>query len=117
MARRAREALANGHAPGRPLADGPLGAAKPSNLAAVIELPPELVELVAQRVAEIIDERAAQTASSAGWLDSAGAAVYLDCSRDRIHDLVSLGKLSPRRDGRRLLFRRGDLDAYLEAAA
>jgi hypothetical protein len=29
---------------------------------------------------------------------------------------VQLGKLEPRRDGRRLLFRRADLDAYLEEA-
>jgi hypothetical protein len=37
----------------------------------------------------------------------------LAASPDRIHDLVQLGKLNPRRDGRRLLFRREALYAYL----
>jgi excisionase family DNA binding protein len=41
----------------------------------------------------------------------------LACSRGHLYDLVQLGKLKPRRDGRRLLFRRGDLAAYLEASA
>jgi hypothetical protein len=31
--------------------------------------------------------------------------------------LVQLGDLAPRRDGTRLLFRRQDLDAYLEHSA
>jgi excisionase family DNA binding protein len=48
------------------------------------------------------------------WLNAEDAARYLACSRDRLYDLVQLQKLEPRRDGRRLLFRRADLDAYLE---
>ena len=48
------------------------------------------------------------------WLNSDEAARYLGCPRSRIHDLVQLRKLQPTRDGRRLLFRRGDLDGYLE---
>jgi excisionase family DNA binding protein len=51
------------------------------------------------------------------WLGTKGAADYLCCSAGRVHDLVALGKLTPRRDGRRLLFRRDDLDAYLERSA
>ncbi len=49
------------------------------------------------------------------WLDTAGAADYLAAKPARIHDLVALGKLTTRRDGRRLLFARAELDAYLEA--
>jgi hypothetical protein len=51
------------------------------------------------------------------WLDTKGAADYIAAKPGRIHDLVALGKLIPRRDGRRLLFARRDLDAYLEASA
>jgi excisionase family DNA binding protein len=32
----------------------------------------------------------------------------------RIYDLIALGKLHPRRDGRRVLLHRDDLDAYVE---
>jgi excisionase family DNA binding protein len=51
------------------------------------------------------------------WLDTRRAAEHLATSPARIHDLVALGKLTPRRDGRRLLFRRDHLDAYVEASA
>jgi excisionase family DNA binding protein len=48
------------------------------------------------------------------WLSTEDAARHLACSRDRLYDLVQLGKLKPRRDGRRLLFKLADLDSYLE---
>ncbi len=50
------------------------------------------------------------------WLNSTQAAEHLGCTRGRIHDLVQLGRLKPRRDGRRLLFRTADLDACLEGS-
>lgn len=50
------------------------------------------------------------------WLNSDQAAEHLSCTRDRIHDLVQLRKIEARRDGRRLRFRREDLDAYLESS-
>jgi excisionase family DNA binding protein len=78
-----------------------------------LAVPPEMVERIAERAAEILAARQTPTAASP-WLTTAGAAEHLACRADRIHDLVQLGKLIPRRDGRRLLFRRADLDAYLE---
>jgi excisionase family DNA binding protein len=48
------------------------------------------------------------------WLDVDSAAARLQCGRRRIYDLVSQGRLVPRRDGRRLLFRTDDLTRYLE---
>jgi excisionase family DNA binding protein len=51
------------------------------------------------------------------YLDAAAAADYLACSRKRIYELTERGALTPRRDGRRLLFRSYDLDAYLERSA
>ena len=56
----------------------------------------------------------AAPAAADGWLNATEAARYLSCPRSRIHDLVQLRKLEPRRDGRRLLFRRSDFDSYLE---
>jgi len=73
------------------------------------------VERIAQRAAEIVADR--QPSSASPWVDTKGAAQHLCCGADRVHDLVQLGKLHPRRDGRRLLFRPSDLDAYLEASA
>lgn len=69
-----------------------------------------LAELLAPRLAgRLGDQRATP------WLNAEDAARYLACDRGRLYDLVQLQKLSPRRDGRRLLFRRDELDAYLEA--
>ena len=77
-----------------------------------IDLPDEILERIAHRAAELLAER--QAPASSPWVDADGAAEYLATSRERIYDLVALEKLTPRRDGRRLLFRREDLDAYLE---
>jgi excisionase family DNA binding protein len=67
-----------------------------------------LAELLAPRLASRLEP-----APSSPWLDAAGAAEYLATSKDRVYDLVQLRKLTPHRDGRRLLFHRGDLDRYL----
>jgi excisionase family DNA binding protein len=68
-----------------------------------------LAEMLAPRLAGRLGQRA-----PAPWLNADQAAEHLACTRDRLYDLVQLGKLEPRRDGRRLLFRRADLDAYLD---
>jgi len=67
-------------------------------------------------LADLVAERQAVSQSPAedGWLNSAQAAAYLGCTPDRLHDLVARRTLSHGRDGRRLLFRRSDLDAYVE---
>ena len=78
-----------------------------------VELPDAVLEAIASRAADLLAER--QTASASPWLDTKGAAEYLAAPVSRIHDPVQLGKLTPRRDGRRLLFRAADLDRYLEA--
>jgi excisionase family DNA binding protein len=80
-----------------------------------LDVPDSLVEAVALRAAAIVIE--AQTASASPWLSTEQAADYLAAKPARVHDLVALGKLTPRRDGRRLLFRRDELDAYIEASA
>jgi excisionase family DNA binding protein len=77
-----------------------------------LNLPDELLEQIAQRAAELVAERRQPARSP--WLNTDQAADYIATKPSRVHDLVSLGKLTPRRDGRRLLFRREDLDRYLE---
>jgi excisionase family DNA binding protein len=87
-----------------------------SPLALTIELAPDQIESIALRVAALLADQGT-TSSLPTWLDTRGAAEYLACTPGRVHDLVQLRKLEPRRDGRRLLFRRDELDGYLEAAA
>jgi len=81
-----------------------------------VELPADLIERVARRAAEIVAERQG-TAHVSPWLSVADAAERLRCKPDRIYDLIAARKLTPRRDGRRVLLRVDDLDAYLEASA
>ncbi len=79
------------------------------------DVPEALVEQIARRAADLLAERRPSTEISP-WLSAPEAADRLRCNADRIYDLIALGKLKPRRDGRRVLLHRGDLDAYLEAS-
>jgi excisionase family DNA binding protein len=76
------------------------------------------VRLTDEQLAEIADRAAALVAASAPatspWMNVGDAAERLRCGKDRIYDLIALGKLNPRRDGRRVLLHRDDLDAYVE---
>jgi excisionase family DNA binding protein len=80
-----------------------------------------VVTLTDRQLAEIAERAAALLATRDGasspWLNVPEAAERLRCSKDRIYDLIALGKLNPRRDGRRVLLHRDDLDAYIEGRA
>jgi len=88
--------------------------------ALTISLPPELVEQIARRAADLLAE---QHRAPEPWLDVTDAAKHLgygdnvERGKRRVYDLVSRRELEPRRDGKRLLFRPADLDAYLEEHA
>lgn len=84
--------------------------------ALLAELDDQALDALADALAPRLQARFAKR-DQPDWLNAEQAAEHLACSRGRLYDLVQLGKLEPRRDGRRLLFRRGDLDAYLEASA
>ncbi len=74
-----------------------------------LELPPTLVEALAQRAAEIIAEQ------NAGYLDVKGAAQFLgDCSPKRIYNLVERGGIPHRRRAGRLLFDPRELREWVE---
>lgn len=81
-----------------------------------LDVPDELIDAIAERAAAIV-LAAQNTPAAPRWLDTKSAADHLSCPPSRIHDLVALQKLTPRRDGRRLLFDRADLDAYVESSA
>lgn len=83
--------------------------------ALALVLPPEFVEAVAQRAAELVAAQVAPAADT--WLDVDGAARHLACGRRRIYDLHSQRRIPAHKDGSRLLFRRSELDAYVERAA
>jgi Helix-turn-helix domain len=76
-----------------------------------IELPPALVEMVAQRAVELIAEQ------GAGFLDVKGAAAFLGgCAPKRIYNLVERGELPHHRPAGRLLFDPRELREWVEAS-
>jgi excisionase family DNA binding protein len=76
-----------------------------------VSLPPELVEIVAERAAELVEERS--DARVEPWIGVREASAHLACPRSRIYALVSARRIPHRKDGSRLLFRRSELDAWL----
>jgi excisionase family DNA binding protein len=83
--------------------------------ALTLDLPPELVEQIAQRAAELLATSAPNGAQVDGYLDVAGAADFLACPRSRIYSLVSAKRIPHHRDGSRLLFDRAELRGYVAA--
>ena len=97
----------------RPEANGrPGGASRTAPAAELrVAVPEDLIAAVAERVVDHLADRL--PTGPAPWLDVDGAAEYLACEPQRIYDLTSQGRLRAARDGRRRLFRREWLDAYL----
>jgi len=79
-----------------------------------VSLSEDDVERIAQRVVAL---SADGHGSRDPWLDVDEAAEYLRCSRQRIYDLASTGRLAAGKDGRRSLFRQSVLNTYLEEEA
>lgn len=83
-----------------------------------LTLPPEALDALAERVADILEERGALPAASGSedeWLRGADAiAAYLGCSRSRIYALTSARRLPVQKDGAALVARRSDLDRFIE---
>jgi excisionase family DNA binding protein len=80
-----------------------------------VRLPPEVIDVIARRAATIVSDEL--SAKPEPFIGVGEAAEHLACKPQRIYDLVSQRRLEFHRDGRRLLFRRSDLDAYLARSA
>lgn len=85
-------------------------------LAVLESLDERSLDILAEKLAPLLATRLGAREQASPWRNAEDAAGHLACSRDRLYDLVQLRKLEPSRDGRRLLFRRADLDAYLEGS-
>jgi excisionase family DNA binding protein len=79
-----------------------------------VSLPAELVEEIAQRAADILEERLVRQAAPR-WLTIDQAAEYIAASKQRVYDLRSSGRISRHGDGRRALVDRDELDQLIEA--
>ncbi len=87
-----------------------------SGSAISISVPEELIRvLAAQVVDEIKRSGVLASAPESPWLSSDEAAQYLRCSKQRVFDLASQGRLPVAKDGSRSLYRREEFDAYLLA--
>jgi excisionase family DNA binding protein len=80
-----------------------------------LPLPDELVDAIAKRVAELLAEP--EQRGPEPWVGVAEAANHLACKPHRIYGLVHRGEVPHRKDGTRLLFRRSELDAWLDGQA
>jgi excisionase family DNA binding protein len=75
--------------------------------------PPELVEQIAERVADILEQRQ-RPQSERRWLTVSEAAAYLGAKPQRVYDLRSSGRLGRHGDGGRALVDRRELDNLIE---
>lgn len=86
---------------------------------AFVTIPPELVEVIAQRAADIAEEREGNRAKlldDQALLTPQEAADILRCKKQRVYELHHSGRLPGMKEGGRLLFRRGDLRRVLRPA-
>ena len=79
-----------------------------------LDIPGEVIEQIAQRAAAILLAQHTEVAASP-YLTIDEAARYLRCTRQRLYDLCSSGRLTRHKDGRRVLISRTELDAHLAA--
>lgn len=81
-------------------------------LTIAIELTPDQLEVIAERVAEIVAERH-QPPSAPDLLTVAEAAELMRCERKRVYRLLSDGRLPRVRDGGRVLVERAEVERHL----
>jgi excisionase family DNA binding protein len=84
-----------------------------------LAVPPELVDAIAGRVVDLLEERGlvGQSMGPEPWLGVDEAAAHLASPPSRVYDLVAQRRVRHARDGRRLLFRASWLDEALEEGA
>ena len=68
-----------------------------------------------ERLAELVAERLERKPEP--WIGVRDAAEHLGCRPQRIYNLVHARAIPHRKDGSRVLFRRSELDAWLDGRA
>jgi excisionase family DNA binding protein len=88
-----------------------------SDVGLTLSVPRELVEAIAQRSAVIVLERLREEAEApARLLTVLEAAELLRAKPQRVYDLLSDGRLTRRKDGRRVLVDRQELEGYVNGS-
>jgi hypothetical protein len=78
----------------------------------------DLSPIIEELKVSVVEELRKVNSESDGYLNCQGSADYLGCDVGRIYDLKSLGKLVPDGfDGKKPLFTRETLDAYVRGEA
>lgn len=85
-----------------------------TELEVALSLPPEVIEAIAQRASELVlaHLRRSDVATSPWLAGARAAAEYLGWPRQRVYKRLT--ELPHHKHGARLMFRRDDLDAWLE---
>jgi excisionase family DNA binding protein len=80
----------------------------------VLPFPPELLEAVAERAAELVVEKLAASSGGSPYLDGAEqAARYLGWPLGRVQKLTAARIIPHHPVGRRVTYRKNELDAWL----
>ncbi len=95
---------------------GPRGDSEADTVEVTVACPPVLIETIAARAAKIVlarqrSDTPSKTASP--YMTIPEAAEYLRCSRQRIDNLLSAGRLTRIKDGGRTLVDRREIEEYL----
>lgn len=73
----------------------------------------ELADKLGMSVNELLHEVERMHEERSRWLTAKEAAEYLRCPLSRVRKLTMTGDLPVHRDGRRVLYRREELDGYI----
>lgn len=82
-----------------------------------VDLPPEALDELVERVASRVLERLPAAAPTSPYMSIDEAADYLRAKRQRVYDLLSASRLTRFKDGSRVLVSREGLDAHLSGVA
>lgn len=78
-----------------------------------LALPPDALDAIAEHVADLLAARADESRSP--WLTARQAADYIAAPLSRVRKLTMSDDLPHHRDGRRVLYHRQELDAFIRS--
>lgn len=81
-----------------------------------LALPPEALEAIARRAAEVVLEQLGRADAGSPWLSLDEAADYLRVNRRTVERLIARGRVRSTTLGRRRLLHRDELDSLAGAA-